>query len=110
MNLDGEYITALKSEKGADGEENKETAWFVSLAFLPPEPLEFTACYEDFDNGRSGDQDGVLDNLLGGGANCSFWGYAAISVEYRGSEFETRNGGNAEDWINEFLVRLALEF
>lgn len=110
FSLDGEYITALQREKGADGEENKESAWFVGLAFLPLEPLELAVRYEDFDDDRSGDQDGVPNYRLVGGVNYSFWDYATVLFEYRGTEFETGSGSTAEDWLNEFHVRLALEF
>jgi hypothetical protein len=35
FSLDAEYITALEREKGDNGEENKDSAWVVGLAFRP---------------------------------------------------------------------------
>jgi hypothetical protein len=70
--LDAEYITALERGKGADGEENKESAWFVALAFQPFEKFELATRYEDFNDDVSGDQDEILTYRYSAGWNYSF--------------------------------------
>lgn len=108
--LDAEYITALEREKGADGEENKENAWFVALAFQPLEDLVLAARYEGFNDDRSGDQDETIDYRYLAGFNYLFSGFATFSFEYRHSRFEKETGSNAADEQNEFKCQLALRF
>ncbi len=108
--FDTEYITALEREKGVDGKENKENAWFVALAFQPSEKLELATRYEVFNDDRSGDQDEILDDRYLAGFNYSFFDFATFSFEYRHSKFEKESGSNAADEQNEFRFQLALKF
>lgn len=108
--LDAEFITALEREKGANGEENKENAWFVALAFQPFEKLELATRYEDFDDDVSGDQDEILDYRYSAGLNYSFSDFNIFSFEYRHSKFEKENGSHAADDQDEFFFQLALGF
>jgi hypothetical protein len=108
--LDAEYITALEREKGADGKENKERAWFVALAFQPFEKLELATRYEDFNDDVSGDQDEILDYRYSAGWNYSFSDFNILSFEYRYSRFEKEKGSNAANDQNEFFFQLALGF
>ncbi|MGD2268952.1 MAG: LbtU family siderophore porin [Desulfobacterales bacterium] len=108
--LDAEYITALEREKGADGEENMENAWFAALAFQPLEDLVMAARYEGFNDDRSGDQDETVDYRYLAGFNYSFSDFATFSFEYRHSRFEKETGSNAANDQNEFKCQLALEF
>ena len=108
--FDAEYITALEREKGANGEENKEHAWFVALAFQPFEKLELATRYENFNDDVSADQDEILDYRYSAGLNYSFSEFNIFSFEYRHSEFEREIGSNAADDQDEFFFQLALGF
>ena len=108
--LDGEYIGALKREKGEDGEENKESAWFVALACRPIKTFEVAARLEVFDDGRKGNQDEVLRHRYLAGFNYAFSDFAVFSFEYRHSRYEKERGSEAVDRQNEFQVQLALRF
>lgn len=108
--FDAEYITALEREKGANGEENKESAWFAALAFQPFEKLELATRYEDFNDDVSGDQDEILDYRYSAGWNYSFSDFNTLSFEYRHSRFEKENGSIAADDQDEFFFQLALDF
>ena len=108
--LDAEYITALEREKGENGEENKESAWFVSLAFQPFEKLELATRYESFNDDVSGDQDEILDYRYSAGLNYAFSDFNIFSFEYRHSKFEKENDSNAADDQDEFLFQLTLGF
>ncbi|MBW1980542.1 MAG: LbtU family siderophore porin [Deltaproteobacteria bacterium] len=110
FSLDGEYITALSREKGEDGEENKESAWFAALAFQLLEPLELAVRYEDFDDDRGGDQNEVLDYSCLAGFNYQIFSFATFSFEYRYHNFEKEKGSEAVGDANEFHFRLSLEF
>ncbi|MHC4458857.1 MAG: LbtU family siderophore porin [Planctomycetota bacterium] len=108
--FDTEYITALEREKGGDGKENKDNAWFVALAFQPSEKLELATRYEVFNDDRSGDQDEIPGDRYLAGFNYSFFNFATLSFEYRHSRFEKESGSNAADEQNEFRFQLALKF
>jgi hypothetical protein len=108
--LDAECITALEREKGANGEENKESAWFVALAFQPFEKFELATRYDNFNDDVSGDQDEILDYRYSAGWNYSFSEFNIISFEYRHSEFEREIGSNAADDQDEFFFQLVLGF
>lgn len=110
FSLDAECITALEREKGADGEENKESAWIAGLLFQPLEPLELAVRYEDFDDDRGGDQDEILDYRFLAGVNYSFLDFAIFSFEYRHSRFERERGSNAANKQDELKFQLGLEF
>jgi hypothetical protein len=108
--FDTEYITAIEREKGEDGKENKEKAWFVALAFQPVKKLELAARYEFFNDDRSSDQDEILTDSYLAGFNYYLFDFAIISFEYRHDRFEKESGSNAADAQNEFRFQLALEF
>ena len=110
VTLDVEYITALDREKDEDGEENKETAWLVGLAFRMTDSLELATRYEKFDDGNSGNQDEVLDYSVRGGFNYSFLKFAIFSFEYRFSKYEREKGTGAADEQNMFQFQLTLAF
>jgi len=108
--LDAEYITALAREKGDNEEENKESAWFLALAYLMTEELELAARYEVFYDDVSGDQEEVVDYRYLAGFNYALSDFATFSFEYRYTDFEKESGSNAADDLNELFFQLALEF
>ena len=108
--IDTEYITALAREKGDNGEENKESAWFLGLTYLATEELELAARYEVFDDDARGDQDEVVDYRYLAGFNYALSDFAAFSFEYRYTELEKESGSDAADDLNELFFQLALEF
>jgi hypothetical protein len=108
--FDTEYITALEREKGEDGKENKDNAWFAALAFQPVKKLELATRYEVFNDARSGDQDEIVEDRYLVGFNYSFFDFATFSFEYRHSKFEKESGSIAADEQNELRFQLALEF
>ena len=112
LSLDGEYITALARENGENGEENKESAWVVGLAFRPLEsvPLEFAVRYEDFDDDQSGDQDEVLDYRCVAGFSYKFLKWATFFFEYDYLKYEKESGSDAADHVNELHFRIGLAF
>jgi hypothetical protein len=112
FSLDGEYITALEREKGENGEENKDSAWVVGLAFRPLEsvPLEFLTRYEDFDDDQSGDQDEVLDYRYVAGFSYKFLKWATFFFEYDYWKYERESGSDAADHMNSLHFRIGLAF
>jgi hypothetical protein len=112
FSLDGEYITALEREKGENGEENKDSAWVVGLAFRPLEsvPLEFVTRYEDFDDDEKGDQDEVLDYRYVAGFSYKFLKWATFFFEYDYWKYERESGSDAADHVNSLHFRIGLAF
>lgn len=108
--LNAEYIRALKREAGEDGDENKESAWILGLAFRPLEPLELAFRYEKFDDDGAGEQDETLDHRYLAGVNYPFFDFATFSFEYRHSRFKRETGSDAADHQNEINVQVTLEF
>ena len=116
--LDAGYITALKREKGMNGEENKESAGVVGLAFDLLDSFQLAARHEVFRDDTRGDQDEVLDYRIAAGfnysildlVNVSFVNDATLSFEYHYSKFEKEQNGNAADSQNSFQLQLALGF
>jgi hypothetical protein len=116
--LDTEYITALQRENGENGEENKESAAVVGLAFDVLDSLQLATRYAVFDDDNPGDQDGVLDYRFIAGFNYSFIDVvdisfledAIFSFEYRFSKYEKEKGSEAADSQNMLQFQLALEF
>ena len=116
--LDAEYITALKREKGENGEENKESAGIVGLAFDVSDSLELATRYAVFDDDNAGDQDEVLDYRIAAGfnysllefVNFSFLEMAKLSFEYRFSKYEKEKDSDAANSQNMFQFQLALGF
>jgi len=116
--LDTEYITALQREKGENGEENRESAAVVGLAFDVLDSLQLATRYAVFDDDNPGDQDGVLDYRFIAGFNYSFIDVvdisfledAIFSFEYRFSKYEKEKGSEAADSQNMLQLQLALEF
>jgi len=114
---DAEYIAAISREKRfTDNKEQKESAWFVAVAYQAAEPLEIAARYEAFDDDMTGDQDGHLENRYSLGATYRLFekdDFAAnLMGEYRTSRFEVEPGNpnGVDDKVNEVFLRLALEF
>ena len=112
FSLDGEYITALEREKGENGEENKDSAWVVGLAFQPLEsvPLALVTRYEDFDDDQSGGQDEVLDHRYVAGFSYKFLKWATFFFEYDYLKYEKESGSDAADHVNELHFRIGLAF
>jgi hypothetical protein len=113
--LDGEYIGAINREKHyTDNQEYKETAWFVSLGYQILNPLLVAIRYESFDDGQSGDQDEHLDYRYSLGLTYTLFENDTFACnllgEYRKSEYELSPGGSADDNLNEFFARIAIEF
>jgi hypothetical protein len=112
FSLDAEYITALEREKGDNGEENKDRAWVVGLAFRPLEsvPLAFVTRYEDFDDDQSGGQDEVLDYRYVAGFSYKFLKWATFFFEYDYWKYERESGSDAADHVNSLHFRIGLAF
>jgi hypothetical protein len=118
FSLDAEYITALGREKGENGEENKESAGVVGLAFDLLDSLQLATRYAVFSDDNPGDQDEVLDYRFVVGfnysfidvVNFSFLDDAIFSFEYRYSKFEKEKDSQATDSQNMFQFQFALEF
>jgi hypothetical protein len=108
--IDAEYITALAREKGENGEENRESAWFLGLAYGATDELELATRYEVYYDDTRGDQDEVVDYRYLAGFSYAIWDFATFSFEFRHTEFERERGSNAADDLNEFFFQLALEF
>ena len=116
--LDAEYITALDREKGENGEENKESAGVVGLAFDLLDSLQLATRYEVFSDGNRGDQDEVLDYRIITGFNYSlldlinadFLNDMTLSFEYRYSKYEKEIDSEAANSQNMFQFQLAFEF
>jgi hypothetical protein len=112
FSLDGEYITALRREKGENGEENKESAWVAGFAFRPLEsvPLELVVRYEDFDNDQDGNQDEILDDRYVAGFSYKFLKWATFFFEYNYLNYEKERGSDAADHVNTIHFRIGLAF
>jgi hypothetical protein len=112
FSVDAEYFTALEREKGDNGEENKDSAWVVGLAFRPLEsvPLELVARYEDFDDDESGDQDEVLDYRYVAGFSYKFLKWATFFFEYDHFKYERESGSDAANEVNSLHFRIGLAF
>ncbi len=117
LTLDAEYIGAINREKNfSDNEEYKEFAWFASVAFQAMDPLEIAVRYENFDDGMDSDQDEHLDNRYGLGFTYTLFEKDSFACnllgEYRISNFEAESGNpnGVDDKLNEFFLRLAIEF
>ena len=113
--LDGEYIGAIKREKHyTDNQEYKESAWFVSLGYQIMNPLLAAIRYESFDDGQSDDQDEHLDCRYSIGLIYTLFENedfaCSLLGEYRKSEYELSSESSADDNLNEFFARIAIEF
>ena len=108
--VDAEYITAVERELGDDQERNLESAWFLGIAYQAADALQLAVRYEQFDDDRSGQQDGVVDLRYLAGLNYSVTEYATLSFEYRHSRFERQSDSEAADALNEYSFLLSLEF
>jgi len=113
--LDGEYIGAINREKHfTDNQEYKESAWFVSLGYQIMDPLLAAIRYESFNDDQNGDQNDHLDYRYALGVTYTLFendNFAcSLSGECRRSEYELSDGSNADDNLNEFFARIAIEF
>jgi hypothetical protein len=118
FSLDAEYVTALEREKGANDEENKESAAVVGIAFDALDSLQLATRYGVFDDDTPGDQDEVLEYQIVAGFNYSlldvvdfsFLTDALFSFEYRYSKYEKEKDSNATNSQNMFVFQFALGF
>ena len=113
--IDGEYIGALNREKHyTDDTEYKEAAWFASIGFQIIDPLILAVRYEDFNDGKSGNQAEHMDHRYSFGVTYTIFEQDTFVCnllgEYRKTEFEYEAGSSADKGLNEFFVRLAIEF
>jgi len=113
--LDAEYITAVQREKDpVNGNEHKESAWFGSIAWQFTDPIEIAARYEAFDDDIQGEQDGHLKDRCGLGLTYTLFEKdsftTSLMAEYRNSSYEKAAGSIADDGLNEFFAKLAIEF
>jgi len=115
LTFDAEYMKALSREKNFTADKAyKESAWFGAVAFQVIEPLELAARYEGFDDDRSGDQGGTLENRYSIGANYTLFQKENFSTtlmtEYRRSDYEKASGSVFDDKLDELFVRLSIAF
>lgn len=116
--LDAEYITALTREDGENGQENKESARVVGLAFKPLDALQLVTRFSVFNDDTRGDQDEVLDYRIVAGFNysllervdVSFLTEAVLLFEYRYSKFEREEDTEATNSQNMYQFQLVLGF
>ena len=110
--LDGEYVAALQRQKRENGEENKESAWVVGLAFRPLEsvPLELAVRYEDFADDLKENQDEILDDRYVAGFSYKFLEWATFFFEYDYSNYEKEEDSDAADHAYELHFRIDLAF
>ena len=113
--LDWEYIDAVNREKHfTDNQEYNESAWFISIGCQIMDPLLAAVRYESFDDDQSGEQDEHLDYRYSIGLTYTLFendNFAcSLLGEYRKSEYELSSGGSADDNLNEFFARIAIEF
>jgi len=113
--IDGEYIGALKRENHyTDNIEYKEAAWFGSIGFQVMDTLIAAVRYENFDDGKKGNQAEHMDHRYSVGAMITLFEQDTVACyllgEYRKTQFEHEAGAIADKDCNEFMVRLALEF
>ena len=110
--LDAEYVTALQRQKRENGEESKESAWVVGLAFRPFEsvPLELAGRYEDFADDLKENQDEVLDDRYVAGFNYKFLEWATFFFEYDYLNYDTESDSDAADHAYEVHFRIDLAF
>lgn len=104
-----ENVRALRREDGADGEENRESAGIVALAFQPIDAFEVAGRYGVFDDGRRGEQDEILDHRYLAGFNVMFWEYLTFSFEYRHSKYEREADSRAAKTGGTLMHRLLIE-
>ncbi|MDO9566152.1 MAG: LbtU family siderophore porin [Candidatus Desulfaltia sp.] len=113
--FDAEYVAALEREKNApDNKEYKESAWFGAIACQVIDPLEIALRYEAFDDDKSGNQDGSLENRYSVGANYKLFEKdnftTTLMLEYRRSNYEKAAGSTVDDTVDEVFARVAIEF
>jgi hypothetical protein len=112
LDIDAEIMAATKREKAGNGVESKEQAWFIALAYQVLDPLQLAVRYESFDDDVSGNQAGSLENRFSLGGTYELFErdpfVCNLMVEYRNSSYE--EGPGADDKLNEFFARLAIEY
>jgi hypothetical protein len=116
--LDIEYITALAREKGANGEQNRESAGLIGAAIDLLDSFQLAVRYERFWDDTQPDRDEVLDDRMAAGFNfypCEYFRLSlvediTISFEYRHSRYEKEPDSQADDSQDMLLIQLVLEF
>jgi hypothetical protein len=96
--VDLEYCGAVIREDN----EPKPSAYSFSLAYQLSEPLEIALRYDGFDD----DDSSTLQSTsrIGAGFNYTLFEAATLSIEY--GRTEEKN----DDYQNEYLAKLAIEF
>jgi hypothetical protein len=78
------------------------------------DPLLAAVRYESFDDDQSGEQDEHLDYRYSIGLTYTLFESDSFACsllgEYRKSGYELSSGSNADDNLNEFFARIAIEF
>lgn len=109
--IDAEYIAAMQRELNS-GQEYKENAWTIELAYQVTDPMLLALRYEAFDADQSAD--GNLENRMAAAVTYNLVSNDTFSCdlmgEVRHSEYEDVAGGSADDELNEIFVRLAVSF
>jgi len=112
LDLDAEYMAAASRENASNDEESKESAWFIAAAYQVLDPLQLAIRYEAFDDDVSGDQAGALEDRFSLGGRYTLFEKGSficnLMAEYRKSNYE--NSAGADDGLNEFFGRLAIEY
>ena len=112
LSLDAEVMAAVSRENDSNDDEAKESAGFLAAAYQVFDPLQLAVRYEFFDDDVSGDQAGSLENRYSLGATYTLFEkdpfVCNLMAEYRKTNYENATG--ADDDLNEFFARLAIEF
>jgi hypothetical protein len=112
LDLDAEFMAAVSRENASNDEEAKESAGFLAAAYQVIDPLQLAIRYEFFDDDVSGDQAGSLEDRISLGGTYTLFEkepfVCNLMAEYRLSNYEKAAG--ADDNLNEFFARLAIEF
>lgn len=112
LDLDAEYIAAVSRENVGNDEEAKESAWFLAAAYQVIDPLQVAIRYEAFDDDVSGNQAGSLEDRFSLGGTYTLFEkgdfVCNVMAEYRKSNYE--NVAGADDDVNEFFAKIAIEF
>ena len=110
--LDAECMAAVSRENASNDAEAKESAGFLAAAYQVIDPLQLAVRYEFFDDDVSGDQAGTLEDRFSLGGTYTLFEkgdfVCNLMAEYRLSNYE--NAAGANDDLNEFFARLAIEF
>ncbi|MFH2060030.1 MAG: LbtU family siderophore porin [Pseudomonadota bacterium] len=110
---DAEYIGAIDREKhNTDKLEYTESAWVASIGYQILDSLLFALRYESFDADKTAA--GNLENRYGAALTYTLFQAESFACnlmgEYRKTNYETTAASTIDDDVDEFFVRLAIEF